>query len=1119
MYWLKYIKTLRLLLASFVGCGFLLTFTTLRAQNTSRLVSGAWMKLGVTKTGIYKVDRDFIRKIGWDPTSIDPRTVKIYGLGGAMLPQANSLARPAEPLEGAAWFDGQADGQWDASDALYFYAEGPHTIFYDSDTKRLAHQLHSYSDTNYYFITYGGQVGRRIESSALPPWAGQPLLTSFVDYWFHETERYNLLQSGRRWWGEYLGGSPLAVSVPMSDLLPGSEVSVRFSAIASAQVTTGFTLTLNGATIGTGNFGTVPGQTYTQKGAIAEGSYVSTLSGAPADIQNITVAYHNNGQLSAQAFLDYLTLQGLRSFKAYDQQQIYHFLPASSDTTSYHIDGLSGSGQLWDVTVPLSPGLLLKGTTANFSLKNSRRYRRFIGFDPQQALVPTSYSPVDQPTVEVYAQVALLIITAPAFVEQAQRLADFRHSQDGLPSAVVTTDQIYNHHASGKADPVAIRDYIRNVYQNSKLKYVLLFGDATYDYKNNLKNQTPSQWAAWVPTYQSRESLLPVYTYASDDFFGFMDEDEGAWEESVAGDELLDIGVGRLPVKSLEEADQMVEKLMHYQSPGSMGAWHNTVRFVADDGDGNIHQYHASELAKLIDHTFLTKKIFLDEQPQKAVEGGQRSPATNGLIRDGIERGSLIMNYTGHGGGSGWAEEQILTLSDMIGMRGYDNLPILVTATCDFGRFDNMAQVSGGELMVLSPKGGAIAALSTTRPVYSSTNFTLNKALYRALSQSDTLLRLGDLVRETKNNSLVGSLNRNFTLIGDPSMPVVDQSRTIKWSAVPDTLRPQQRVKLQGQIQLTRTGELDGDFDGVAYLSIYDQPSSFATLGDQDGPEKYTDNRNKLYEGSLSVQGGAFELEFIVPVSTDTAFRIGRASVYSRSGTGTHTASAQLPLVIGGKATATSSAATQISAFLNDESFRDGDLVEPSSLLMVRLQDELGIQLSQPGIILNLNDTLEIGLEDYYRADLDDYTRGTVVYPLQDLPIGHYTATVKVYNSYNNLSKITFGFVVGAQQGIQVSDLVVYPMPFRDQWSFDLKHNRADEDVALELSVLTLSGALIGTEKWILYNAPKDIRKRVTDIALTTKLQPNEMYLYRLIVKSLADRSVSKRMGRLMRAP
>lgn len=1129
MHWLKRVKNfLSFIYPAFLCWIFLLFPSQAYSQQSSVLSAGNWYKIGITQSGVYKIDAALLKSMGIDIATLSPDQIKIYGNGGHMLPQKNNIKRTKDLAQNAILVKGEEDSRFDASDVVYFYAEGPNVIAYDSAKNSFYHQTNYYSDTTYYFLTYGNGKGLRIQNKPGLTTAAQTIINQYDDYWFHESESVNLLKSGRSWWGEYIGtSSTLTVQADLPDVIPSSDIIMRTSAIGSAQVTTRFLWQLNGQSAGEASIGTVGTGTYDIKAQKSESSFNLKAAGNPASVMTVGVTYTKNGQSSAQAYLDYISLQVKRSLQAYSKQQFYRFLPASKDTVTYQIRNVPPDWLWWNISNPASiTSSVLKDNGNNvyvFSDHKSKELKQYIGFAPTQALTPASWQRVANQNLQKYPTPDLLIVTAGAWESEAKRLADFRAEHDELETLVVTTNQIYNEFSGGKPDITAIRDFIRQLYTNDpkKLKYLLLFGDATYDYKNLLQNQSQSQRNNWVPVYESLESLNPVYTYSSDDYFGFMEADEGTWIETNAGDHSLEIGIGRLPAKSIEEVKTIVDKLIHYaSSPKSRGNWQNTIQFVADDGDGTIHQQHADELAKLTQNDFLSSRIFLDAYPQTTTDQGQKVPAVNAAIKKSIQEGTLILNYTGHGGTSGWAEEQVLTLSEMQTARGYNNLPLLITATCDFGRYDDPGLVSGAELMVLSPRGAAIGAVSTTRPVYSSTNFTINKAFYESLIQVGKEGRMGDIFRLTKNASLAGSLNRNFTLLGDPSMKLARAEKKVLWNTLPDTLRALQKVILKGKVGDEST--TDHNFQGTARIIVYDKQVSFRTLGNEGEVKTYEEFRSKLFDGNVRVKNGMFVCEFIMPKDIDYRAGTGRINIYALADDSLTAASAQLDVMVGGSvALGEDHIPPKITAYLNSPEFKDGDTVEGSSVLFLNLSDENGINVSEAGIghaiTLTLNDTLSLVINEYYTADLDNYRKGTVRYPFVNLPAGKYTIRIKVWDTYTNSSEITFGFQVGLPTGIKVNSLTVFPNPFDQDLSFELNQNRADDDVEIIFSLLLNSGQLLGSYQWQYYNSEPVIKQKIPSIRPGELTLGISSYLYILKIRSLKDNSVDTRSGKLLR--
>ncbi|MBU1820956.1 MAG: type IX secretion system sortase PorU, partial [Bacteroidetes bacterium] len=979
------------------------------AQAPSVLSSGVWYKVAIAQSGVHRIDAAWLRKTGINPAQVNPKNLRLYGNGGSMLPQSNATPRPNDLVQNAIWIKGEEDEKFDDSDALYFYAEGPHIVQFDSIPKAYTHQINAYSDSSYYYLTLGTSPGLRVPSVASLSGTG-PTVDQFDDYWFHEQESVNLLQSGREWWGEYLGlTGQLRLSVELPGIVPGSPALLHGAGIASAQVATRLRWRVNGQELGEQTQGIVSTYRYDLKAQRSEKSYAFMVSNTPPTTFAIQVDFDKNGQSSAQAYLDYAALQVKRQLRAYATQQVYRFAPSETPAVTYLLKDIPADWQWWNVTDPLRPQQTLPERipdgTARFGASDGRTARTYVGFTPAQALEPPAGQKISNQNLHGLAAPKLVIVTPTAWRSEAERLSLFRQTHDGLDAVVVTTDQVFNEFSSGKPDPTALRDFLKMLYRQNpgQLKYLLLFGDATYDYKNRSGSQSVAQQQSWVPVYESRESLHPVFTYSSDDYFGFLDAQEGEWVETPAGDHLLDIGIGRLPVKTIQEARVVVDKLIHYDaSPQTLGRWRNRIDFVADDGDGNIHQQHADLLAGQANGHFLTQRLFVDAFPRTTSPEGTKAPALNQAIRQRVNEGALILNYTGHGGASGWAEEQILTLSDIQAVRGYDNLPLLLTATCEFGRYDDPALVSGAELMVLSPRGAAIGALTTTRPVFSSTNFFLNKAFYEALSTSARSTRLGELMKATKNNSLSGSLNRNFALLGDPSMRLARAASEVAWQTTPDTLSALRKVTLRGMIRPDSLSGPDVAFNGTATITVYDKPAAFRTSGAGGSVAEYRELRNKLFEGKVAVQNGRFATSFVVPRNIDYRLGEGRVSVYAIRSDSLADASGQLSVWVGGASQVVPDTRPPVlSAYLNDSTFRDGQTIPPTSVLVVKAFDESGINVSSLGLgqelTATLNDTVTYILNNYFQNLTDTYQRGEVRFPLENLTPGAYTLRIKIW--------------------------------------------------------------------------------------------------------------------------
>jgi hypothetical protein len=808
-----------------------------------------------------------------------------------------------------------------------------------------------------------------------------------------------------------------------------------------------------------------------------------------------------------------------------------------SNTTSTFSIADANNATIWNITDSYTPTIqqyTLQASQASFSI-TTESLKEFIIFN-NDIPAPQLIGNIANQNLHGLSTPNLIIVTHPSFKEEALRLAAHREGHSGWTTTVVTTDEVYNEFSSGRQDVSAIRDFARHLYQknSSALKALLLIGKASYDYKDRITNNTN-----FVATYESRNSLTPLETYSSDDYFGFLEDADGNWGEGdIPQSHTLEIGVGRLPVKTLEEAKNVIDKIIDYDTnKKSFGSWRKNVVFVADDGSNSdsfttAHQSQANTLANSIEAATAglnTKKFFLGTYTKTVKPNGESIPeATNDII-DNFDRGALIINYTGHGNERVWADEQVFTNFNIDELEN-TRYPFLVTATCEFGRQDDPAQISSAELSVLHANGGAIGLVTTARPVYSFTNFELNKAFYEALLQKESgeYLPIGEIFRRTKNNSISGVGNRNFSLLGDPSLTLAIPSLAvrvtdIKTTSGSDTLKALSTAVIKGEV-IHENGSRVDDFEGILEATLFDKQTDFVTIGKNNPAFHYNEWHNILYRGKASVKNGVFEFQFIVTKNMAYEIASGKLSLYAADSAKTQDAAgATSDFKVGGseKKPATDNTAPAIALYMNDTTFIRGGIVSPNTTLVARLQDASGINVSEYGIgstmVAILDDDEVYVVSDYYIADEDDFTKGWLNFPLRNLATGKHTLTLKVWDTYNNPAEAHIDFTVTDGENLVIEKFANYPNPFQTETTLYFTHNRAGDDLEAELVIYTLTGQLLSTYSYTIEESPYlvELVKWDGDANLRKKLVPG-LYLARVAVRSLTNNSKNERLTKLI---
>ncbi len=998
---------------------------TKTALLSAPLASGTWYKLAVPARGIYKIDFSMARQLGLKAGGISSQNIRIVGNGGAMLYESNAMPQPDNLEENALWVNDGGDGTFDQGDFIAFYAPGPMRWDKDSVNQRFIHQTNLYADSSYYFISFDAGPGLRIQNAnAAAPATEQ--VNSFNDYAAHEVDLYNPGRFGKEWWGELFGNGYNALlsrnfNFPLYSNTDSINVRISMAARA-AQAGTKMTTSLNGSLIDLYAFGAVSLDPDSNPVSTHDIDMRLPVHDATANFQ----LSYSTVQIEDLAYLNYIELNWRRplafagnNFCFRDWRSV-----APAAVADYTITNAGNATQVWDISNPLQPIRMngsLNGGSFQFT-QNASSLHEFVALDGSSFLQPVPGPQVDNQDLHSADAPQMVIVTYPDFQDAANRLAEYHRNHDGLRVLVATTTQVYNEFSSGTPDIGGIRNMMRYFYREagndtSRLpKYLLLFGDASFDYKNRIPNNTN-----YVPTYESNESVQIDYCFTVDDYFGFLDDNENIGDFNTIN--TLDIGIGRIPVTTEEDAEHAVDKIINYTSPASLGPWRISNTFIGDNEDAaGAHLQDAEAAVATVNAASPFSndtKIYLDNLPFVSTPAGERCPDANKAINDRIYKGTFLINYTGHGSTVTLAHERILTEQDFDTWKNFNQLPFMVTATCDYARYDDPAYVSDGEQLILKKDGGTISMLTTTGPVYAGINRYINLQFLNAqyTPQNGQWLAFGDAMREGKNETYKHGNNGNmtlinfyrFTLLGDPALKPAFPKYTVATDSllemangtVEDTIRALGAYTLKGHVQ-DANGNMLNDFNGRAYITIFDKPRVVNLYTKVFHEQRsYDVQDNVIFKGITTVINGHFSCSFVVPKDMNYDFGHGKISYYVENGL-TDGAGFDSSLMVGGfyDGAAVDDDAPIVKPFIGDSLFRDGSITGPNTLLFVQFSDQSGINASGNSVghditaVLDGDDEHPFILNDYYETEPNTYQRGHASFPITGLSDGPHTILV-----------------------------------------------------------------------------------------------------------------------------
>lgn len=1055
----------------------------------------SWHQFSVQETGVQKITSEFLKQLGIPVDKIDPMTLRVFGRGGQMLPLKN--ADEVETLhENAIWVVGEEDGSFDSDDYILFMGYAGDSWNRESQTFE-----NLYHNTANYYITYGTSYGKRVLVQYGDSEASADAVHSGIYNTAIEQDQYNIGKLGRHWFGErFFNEKSESYTFQTPNTYSGEKINIVARVAAIAKNSSIFNLSAGSEKAN----GIVPAlSTFESITVFKQPSYrFDDFSGAirmelePANEVTVEISYSSGEDIGAVGYLDFITAQYRRELLGSGGSFLFK-LDSSSSIQELTISDAKTTTSLWELTTDIvhkTPtetddftAEVLVDAESTFYLatdfKTPTFLRRSRTFYPSTLMQRLTNAPV----------ITYLLITSEEYRKEAQQLVDYRNENTGLQAEIVTLEEIYEAFSTGQQDIAAIRNFIRYLYhtQGKQLKYLCLFGDTSYDYKNLTATSDMV-----VPTFHSVNSYSLANSYMSDDFFTMMDTGEGL----LGSGDSMDIAVGRMLFTNAKEATESVSKVMEYENPDNIGDWITIYTLLSDDADktSDKNDYDIQvKLDMLGDKLFYEKpilninKIHSDYFQQVSSSGGNRYPDAQKKLTNSLINGSLVVNYFGHGGEDGLANEFLVDKNMAATLFHPGKYPLFNVITCEFTRFDNHERKTAGELIYQNPVGGAIGLITTTRQIYVNNGINYNNIISKHLFAygQDEYTSVAEALRKAKSEFSDINQKRIIFYVGDPALKLHIPNRDVRVThlngelienlSVEDRqLKALDKVTLGGAIYNT-DNKINTAFSGTASVVLFDKKIKRITRGnDQPRYFEFEEQGNKIFSGLSSVNRGVFEVSFVVPKDISLGDGAGRISLVAFNEDKTiRVGGYSESLGVGGLnlSPVDDNQGPEVQVFLNDRNFVDGDSVFNSPYLLIDLADEHGINTAG-GIghditaVLDDNQTNPYVLNSYYATRLDDFTKGTLTFPLSDLEIGEHTLTVSAWDTFNNPSKKTITFSVVDNSSIQIENVFNSPNPFTSQTTFFVQHNRPRELLQAKLYIFTTDGKRVWHDDQVVFS-------------------------------------------------
>lgn len=1095
-------------------------FSASHYAENSALSQGDWAKIEVTETGMQFISDATLRNLGFS----DPEKVNVFGYGGQLIP--DDLDSPDDlPVVGSLRVQG----------GIVFFGKGALNWDTNSDVpgKKYNHIAHPYSDRTFYFVS-DVLSERKLPEEAEALKAEGDEITTFLERLVHEQDLTSPMESGRLMLGEDFRTTP-ARSFKFQ--LPGN--------IGNALVVTAFGCKTSGGTSSislTANGKQLSATSSDKMGSSDSKIVILTKTSKevvdPGTSLDLGIKFNGSGTVSIAA-LDYIEVEYPRALNMGSGELYFYLDPIYPSQVK--LEGATANTQVWDVTDVTNPILLPSNLTGNsLSFVVNSGYREYIAFDPtriSRAVLPGDK--VANQNIHAMEAPGMLVVSPKEFLSAAQRLVDIHRQSDGLEVLVLTPEEIYNEFSSGKPDLSAFRKLLKmwfdRAMENQDLdytKYCLLMSRPTYDNKMVTQAVQKSGYPR-IPIWQSPTGETATTSYSTDDYIGMLDDVYGSFNIGTA---IIHVAVGRMPVKSLNEANTAIDKLEEYVLNPDFGAWRNNLIVIADDQDNATHLNQAEKVVETLrssefGRSFIYEKLYLDSYPLEYTGVGASYPLATERLLNKWKEGTAFIDYIGHANTKGWGHEYLLTWPNIVAMDN-SRLPYIYAATCEFLRWD-ADDVSGGEVLWLMPNSGVIGMICPSREVLITANGVLNQSTAQFMFDRDEEgkpLRSGDIMVRGKNQSNTGTNKLRYGLMGDPSMRmpwpeyriVVDSINGVDLEEAGEypVLKARSTVKVSGHLA-DESGNPMSDFNGVAEISLFDAEKVVTTNANgSDGVVSlYNDRKTRLFVGRTKVVNGEWSTEFMMPAEIENNYMPALLSLYANDEMGREANGYSEKLYVYGYDTTAPEDFTGpkiIELYLDSPSFVSGDAVSPNPTLVAKFYDESGISVSEAGIGHNI--TLELDgktfyedVAQYYLPDENESGAGSVTYALTDIDQGSHSLKFTVWDNANNSTSETIEFSISALWKPSIETLTTDVNPATSSVNFIVATDGSTSSMECNIEVYDLWGKRIWRQQ-----APS-MSKTSARTVLGWDLCdsggariPGGIYLYKATVKTDTGATVTK---------